>query len=95
MKHTSGVTDITGACLHSLALNRFPATTGFSLKATESSTEGLKVSGMTGEGRRAALDRDASRADVSIWAAISVIELENMEVVDLGAREMYMMCLLA
>ena len=59
-----------GTSLTSLTLNKLPAATGFSLKDTDSSTEGLKASGMTSEGRRAALERAASSAEDSIWAAM-------------------------
>jgi hypothetical protein len=63
---TSGVVEMLGASLTSLTLKIFPATTGFSLKETESWTDGLKVEGITGEGRRPALERDATSAEGSI-----------------------------
>lgn len=69
---TSCVNEMVGASLTSLTLNKLPAATDLSLKETESSTEGLKVSGMMGEGRRAALEREESRAEGSIEAAIVV-----------------------
>lgn len=68
--HTSGVNETVGTSLTSLTRNKLPAATGFSLNDTESSTEGLKVSGMTSEGRRAALERAASSAEDSICAAM-------------------------
>lgn len=74
MDYTSGVNITVGATLHSLALKRFPALTNLSLKWTEICTEGLNVSGTTGEGRSAALDRDAMRVDTSASDAIVFAE---------------------
>lgn len=61
-----------GAVLQELARKRLPAATGISLKETESWTVGLKVEGMTGDGRREADEREERRAAGSIAAMASM-----------------------